>query len=115
MPKRPATPKGDSVRRVVRTSVQTGAAGAVVALIAAFTPLNPTQTAALTSVLTLAFSYLQNLLESQGAIPPMLKGPPPPPVSTIDPVMQAELEALAGAVADLRADLRNRPIGLPKP
>lgn len=117
MPKRPATPQGDSAKRAGRTALQAGAVQALIQLWNAFavTDITIEQAAILTTLGTPLLSFLQGLLEEQRVIPPLLKEPPPPPVPTIDPVMQAELEALAGAVADLRADLRSRPIGSPKP
>lgn len=117
MPKRPATPKGDSAKRAGRTALQAGAVQALIQLWNAFavTDITVEQAAILTTLGTPLVSFLQNAAEEAGALPPLLKGPPSPPVPTIDPVMQAELEALAGAVADLRADLRSRPIGSPKP
>jgi len=96
----------DTARRVTRTSAQLGLAAAILAFVNAFSPtaLTPAQVGALGALLTILVSTAQNLLEEQGAIPPILKGPAPRPAAS-DRTTQRELVALASAVADLRATL----------
>lgn len=91
MPKRQAeraTIGADATRRATRTLFQVGTVTALIQLYNVMAgdqrELNADQVAALTTVGTIIVSFLQNLLEEQGAVPEMLKRPtaPLPPSET---------------------------------
>lgn len=69
----------DYLRRALRTLFQTGTTAALIGAYAVFVhPLTAEQTAAALGLGTVVVSFGQNLLEEQGTVPALLKGPTPP-------------------------------------
>lgn len=92
MPRRQAeraTVGADATRRAARTLFQVGTVTALIQLYNVMVgdqrQLNADQVAAVTTVGTILVSLIQNLLEEQGAVPEMLKGPPAAPPTTLTP------------------------------
>lgn len=64
----------DATKRALRTLFQVGTVTVIVQAAVAFDlPLNPPQQAALTAVLTVIFTFIQNMLENAGTIPTVAK------------------------------------------
>lgn len=82
------TEVSDSVARPVRGGVQGGAAFLVVEAIEAFEIFDFTerQFGVTILVLSLVFSFIQNVLENKGLIAAFLKRAPQPPQPVIDPM-----------------------------
>lgn len=60
----------DAAARAARTLFQVGTVTVIVQALVAFNvPLSGPQQAALTAVLTVVFTFVQNLLENNGALP----------------------------------------------
>lgn len=69
----------DATRRSLRTLFQIGTVTVIVQALVAFdVPLTPPQQAALTAVLTVVFTFVQNILENSGAITTFGKEPQAP-------------------------------------
>lgn len=101
MPRRQAaraTVGPDAARRATRTLFQVGTVTALIQLynvmVGEQRQLNADQVAAVTTVGTILVSLIQNLLEENGAVPEMLKGPPPAATTLTPEQMLATAEYL---------------------
>ncbi len=102
MPRRSARPKSDTARRTLRTGFQAITVQVLIQAYNAFAANDVTteQAAILTVVGTPLLSFLQNWLESHGAVPEMLKGKPPTPAEAVTDLTPQQMLATAEYLRD---------------